>query len=100
MRGNGQKPSTDKRAKPREAALAADVWIHDVRRTVADALLNRLGAAQWVVDHVVMGHVRPKLLRTYMPVLPLDEARAALTRWADDFARIVGDTPRAIADAQ
>ena len=33
-------------------------------------------------DHVVMGHVRPKVLRTYQPELPLDEARDALTKWA------------------
>jgi integrase len=90
LRSNGQPASTDKRAKPRPASLAADATIHDLRRTVADALLNRLGVAPWVVDHVVLGHVRPKLLRTYMPVLPLEEARAALTRWAGELDRIAG----------
>ncbi len=90
-RSNGQPASTDKRAKARPVVLPEDVTIHDVRRTVADALLNRLGAAPWVVDHVVLGHARPKLLRTYMPTLPLDEARAALTRWAAEFCRIVGE---------
>jgi integrase len=82
-RSNGQLASTDKRAKQRTASLPDDATIHDIRRTVADALLNRLGAAPWVVDHVVLGHVRPKLLRTYMPNLPLEEARVALTRWAE-----------------
>jgi hypothetical protein len=42
------------------------VTIHDIRRPVADALLNRLRVAPWVVDHVVLGHARPKLLRTYI----------------------------------
>jgi integrase len=88
-RANGQPASTDKRAKVRAVLLPADVTIHDVRRTIADALLNRLGAAPWVVDHVVLGHARPRLLRTYMPTLPLDEARAALTRWAAELDRIV-----------
>jgi len=95
LRSNGQPASTDKHAKPRPVVLAADVTIHDVRRTVADALLNRLGAAPWVVDHVVLGHARPKLLRTYMPSLPLDEARAALTRWARELDRIVKTPARA-----
>ena len=92
LRGNGQPASTDKRAKPRPVMLTPDATIHDVRRTVADALLNRLGAAPWVVDHVVLGHARPKLLRTYMPTLPLDEARAALARWGDHLARILRET--------
>lgn len=65
------------------------ISIHDIRRTVADALLNRLGVAPWIVDHVVLGHARPELLRTYMPTLPLDEARAALERWADLLEEIV-----------
>jgi integrase len=90
-KADGQRPRKKKRAKVRSATLPDDVTIHDVRRTVADALLNRLGAAPWVVDHVVLGHVRPKLLRTYMPVLPLDEARAALSRWADELQRIVSN---------
>lgn len=88
-RANGRPASADKRAKARPVLLPPDVTIHDVRRTVADALLNRLGAAPWVVDHVVLGHVRPKMLRTYMPTLPLDEARAALTKWGDEFERIL-----------
>jgi integrase len=94
-RSNGLPPSKDKRGKKREAVLPDDVTIHDVRRTVADALLNRVKAAPWVVDHVVLGHVRPKLLRTYMPTLPLEEAREALSRWADTLAAILAETPAA-----
>jgi hypothetical protein len=45
---------------------------------VADALLNRIGAPPWILDYVVLGHARPKLLRTYTPTLPLGEARDAL----------------------
>jgi integrase len=88
-RSNGLPPSTDKRAKRRIAVLPDDVRIHDIRRTVADALLNRVGAQPWIVDHVVLGHARPKLLRTYMPTLPLGEARDALERWGKELATII-----------
>ncbi len=94
LRSNGQPASKDKRAKPRTAALPTDVSIHDIRRTVADALLRRLGVAPWIVDHVILGHVRPKLLRTYMPTLPLKEALEALERWADELTRILGERTR------
>jgi integrase len=80
-RSNGGPSSKDKRAKQRNAVLPDDVNIHDIRRTVADALLNRIGAPPWIVDHVVLGHARPNLLRTYMPTLPLGEAREGLERW-------------------
>jgi integrase len=101
-RANGLPISTRKRRfrkLEREAVLAADVTIHDVRRTVSNALLNRLKVAPWIVDHVVLGHARPKLLRTYMPTLPLDEARDALARWAAELARILGESTTR-ADAQ
>jgi hypothetical protein len=65
------------------------VNIHDIRRTVADALLNRIGAPPWIVDHVVLGHARPKLLRTYMSTLPLKEAREALQKWGEELDRIL-----------
>ena len=70
--------------------LPDDVNIHDIRRTVADSLLNRIGAAPWIVDHVVLGHARPNLLRTYMPTLPLGEARDALHKWGEKIDRILG----------
>ena len=41
------------------------------------------------VDHVILGHARPKLLRTYMPTLPLGEARYALQKWGDELAAIL-----------
>jgi integrase len=95
-RSNGWPPSKDKRAKQRNAVLPDDVNIHDIRRTVADALLNRIGAPPWIVDHVVLGHARPKLLRTYMPTLPLDEARDVLQRWGSELEGILA-LPRANA---
>jgi integrase len=101
-RSNGLPPSKDKRAKERNAVLPDDVTIHDIRRTVADALLNRIGAPPWIVDHVVLGHARPKLLRTYMPTLPLGEARDALQKWGDELAAILepaSDLGRALPEA-
>jgi integrase len=90
-RANGLPLSKDPRASKREAVLPSDVSIHDIRRTVADVLLNRLKVAPWIVDHVVLGHVRPKTLRTCMPTLPLAEAREALSRWAAEVARLLGE---------
>ncbi len=88
-RSSGLPASTDKRAKKRVAVLPDDVTIHDIRRTVADALFNRIGAPPWIVDHVVLGHTRPKLLRTYMPTLPLGDARDALEKWGNELSRIL-----------
>jgi len=42
------------------------------------------------VDHVILGHARPNLLRTYMPTLPLGAARDALQKWAEEIVRILG----------
>jgi len=101
-RSNGLPASRDKRAKKRARVLPDDVTIHDIRRTVADALLNRIGAAPWIVDHVILGHARPKLLRTYMPTLPLGEARDALQKWGDELAAILERAPslrRALPEA-
>jgi hypothetical protein len=76
-------------AEKRVAVLPDDVTIHDIRRTVADSLCNRVGAQPWVVDHVVLGHARPKLLRTYMPTLPLKEAREMLEKWGEEIEKIL-----------
>jgi hypothetical protein len=56
---------------------------------VADALLNRIGTPPWVVHHVILGNARPELLRTYMPNLPLNDAREALTKWAEELELIL-----------
>lgn len=88
-RPSGKPGSQHKLAKKRVAVLSDDVTIHDIRRTVADSLFNRIGAQPWVVDHVVLGHARPKLLRTYMPTLPLKEAREALQKWGEELAGIL-----------
>jgi hypothetical protein len=41
------------------------------------------------VDHVVLGHARPKLLRTYMPTLPLKEAREMLPKGGEEIEKIL-----------
>ncbi len=99
-RPSGKPSSTHKLAKKRVAAIAADVTIHDIRRTVADSLFNRIGAQPWVVDHVVLGHARPKLLRTYMPTLPPKEAREILEKWGEEIEKILGGAVGAQGQAQ
>ena len=88
-RPSGKPGSQHKLAKKRVAVLSDDVTIHDIRRTVADSLFNRIGAQPWVVDHVVLGHAHPKLLRTYMPTLPLKEARDMLQKWGEEIEKIL-----------
>jgi hypothetical protein len=56
---------------------------------LADDVTIHIGAQHWVVDHVVLGHARPKLLRTYMPTLPLKEARETLQKWGEELERIL-----------
>jgi hypothetical protein len=41
------------------------------------------------VDHVVLGNARPKLLRTYMPTLPLKVAREMLQKWGEEIEKIL-----------
>jgi len=85
LRANG-KPRT---AEKSGGALPLDVTVHDVRRTVADVMRSRLGVSPWIVDHGVLGHTRPKMLRTYAPTLPTEEARPAMEAWSAELARIL-----------
>jgi hypothetical protein len=62
------------------------------RFTESQAVPDLSPRPPWIVDHVVLGHTRPKLLRTYMPTLPLGEAREALQRWGEELTRILGMT--------
>lgn len=92
LRPNGLPPSKDKRAKRREAVIPLDVDLHDVRRTLADRLLNIMGVAAYTVDVGILGHSKPALLGVYAPSAPLNEARGALEAWAAELARILGET--------
>ena len=65
-----------------------DVTLHDIRRTVADRLLNSLGIAAYIVDVGVLGHAKPALLGVYAPTAPLEDTRKALELWAGELARI------------
>jgi integrase len=58
------------------------IRLHDIRRTVADRMLNVLGVAPFVVDLGVLGHAPAGLIRTYMPSgIGLPEVQAALAAW-------------------
>lgn len=92
-RGNGSTPKSKRPAKKREALIAADAGLHDVRRTVADRLLNRHQVAPYVVDVGVLGHQKPALLGVYAPGVPLAETRSALELWSGELARILTGEP-------
>lgn len=99
MRENGTKPSPHKLAKPRPVLIPEDFRLHDLRRTVADRMLNDLGLSAYVVDVGVLGHAKPKMLGTYAPSVPLKELRDAMETWAAELSRILGEA-RAAKDAQ
>lgn len=58
------------------------IWLHDLRRTVADRMLNVVGSAPYVVDLGVLAHAPSKLVAAYMPSgVGLPEVQAALAAW-------------------
>jgi len=66
------------------------IRLHDIRRTIADRLLNVLGVAPYVVDMGVLGHAPAGLIRTYMPSgIGLPEVRAALSAWGTHLDAIL-----------
>jgi integrase len=98
--GRGHRPHPDALkptlAELREAGtIPADLWIHDIRRTVATAMRKRLRVKPWVIDFDVLGHRKPKLLRIYQTEDSLAEAREALTAWADLLDSILAAKPAA-----
>jgi integrase len=83
--------SADKRAKKREAVIPLDVDLHDLRRSVADRMLNALGVSAYTVDVGVLGHRKPALLGVYAPTAPLKDTAAAMKAWGVELARILGE---------
>jgi integrase len=59
-----------------------NIRFHDIRRTVADRLLNILGIDLPVVDQGVLGHAAGQLVKTYCPSgIALTKVAAALSAW-------------------
>jgi hypothetical protein len=90
MRDNGTPCRPHKLAKPRPRLIPEDFRLHDVRRTVADRMLNDLGLDAYVVDVGILGHAKPGMLAVYAPKLPA-KARAAVDAWSAELARILGE---------
>lgn len=76
------------------------IRVHDIRRTVRDRLTRDLRVAPSVAE-AILGHVPPKLVRTYAPSgVALRDKRAALQRWGRELDRIVhanGEADRIVA---
>ena len=64
-----------------------------LRTTIQLAMFVVAGAALGLL----LGHARPKLLRTYMPTLPLNDARDALQKWGDDLDLILRSGRKPVA---
>ena len=71
--------------------IPVDIDLHDLRRTCADRLLNRLGIPAYVVDVGVLGHSKPQLLGVYAPTAPLGDTRDALDKCGREVLRILGE---------
>lgn len=75
-------------AQVRKRSGVEDFTLHDLRRTMAQRLEQDLGVPGDVVE-AVLGHARPKLKRTYVPVRPFEEQRRALNTWSRALAGIL-----------
>ncbi len=68
-------------------------WVlHDIRRTVRTRLVSDLGVEAFVAERVI-GHALPGLHGVYDQGTHRKAKRAALDRWADALAMIVGAEP-------
>jgi integrase len=68
-------------------------WVmHDIRRTVRTRLVSDLGVEAFVAERVI-GHALPGLHGVYDQGTHREAKRAALDRWADALAIIVGAKP-------
>src|SRR5262249_34000409 len=69
--------------------------LHDLRRTVADRLLNELRVPPYVVDLGVLGHAPAGLIRTYMPSgVSVREVASALAAWDAHLDQILSGQSR------
>ena len=69
--------------------IPEDFRLPDVRRSVADRMVNDLGLNAYVVDVGMLGHAKPKMLGIYAPSVPLKELRTAMETGSGELARIL-----------
>ncbi len=93
LRESGVRPSRHKLAKSRPVLIPEDFRLHDVRRSVADRMVNDLGLNAYVIDVGMLGHAKPKMLGIYAPSVPLKELRAAMETWSGELSRILRERP-------
>jgi integrase len=75
-------------------------WIfHDLRRTVRTRLVSDLGVESFIAERVI-GHALPGLHGVYDQGTHRDPKRAALEKWADALAGIVGARKKVVSAAE
>ncbi len=85
--------NTEEKPVARRAWTAFPIRLHDLRRTVRNALTHDLGVSVAVAEAVI-GHKPPKLIETYSPAgVALRDVWAALDRWAVELETIVNGGP-------
>jgi hypothetical protein len=77
-------------AEKRVAVLPDDVTIHDIRRTVADSLFNRIGAQPWVVT--TWSWVTPAQSYSGPTCRPCPSRKLARScqKWGEEIEKILG----------
>jgi integrase len=76
-----------KKGRPAAPRLPADFRLHDIRRTVAEEM-SKAGERPEVVG-AVLGHLLPKIDRTYRISVPLKDQREAVERWSGRLATML-----------
>ena len=76
------------------------IRLHDIRRTVADRMLNVLGVPPHVVDLGILAHAPAGLIATYMPSnVGLPAKQAALAAWDAHLNEILAGQKKRQASA-
>lgn len=80
--GHHDKDTASRFVRELAATSGVEDWgAHDIRRTVSDRLRKELRCSPALVEFQILGHRPPKLMRTYMPSDPFEDARRALNAW-------------------
>jgi len=83
-------------ANGQQVLKVENVWVHDLRRTVATGM-----GALGVQDHIrerILNHAQDRLSSTYNVYGYIDEKRVALNKWANHLQAAIRDQPQETSD--
>ena len=77
-----------------------ELRIHDLRRTMASLMVNKLGVLPHVVYRILNHTDTNPLDKSYLQYDVMPEREAAMTAWGGYVAKLVGATEPALEDAR